>query len=191
MSTFQISETIETVAAIQFDMIECTVSFFKTKILFPYLTIFTESEEFFREVKISSEEEKSNTKSVPVRKKAGRGLFGHLYYVLSAVLMTNRELFFLLMVAVFTFGTTLIRKKAYDRDCYMPGRIRAGIMYYTSWILKFLTPWDRYLKSRVNEFDIARVKGFRGKGTRILNEVFGMRVFFMSIEESKLYTKAV
>ncbi|MFH1416479.1 MAG: hypothetical protein ABIH89_10395, partial [Elusimicrobiota bacterium] len=187
IQTLDYSGKIEQAAAAHFDVFRCTVSFVKARILYPYLSAFIKAETLLDGAGRRKETTVNKTvKPVPVRKKAGRGLFGHLYYVLSTVLMSNRELFFLLMVAVFTFGTTLIRKKAYDRD-YMPGRILAGIMYYTSWILKFLTPWDRYLKSRVNEFDIARVKGFRGKGTRILNEAFGMRVFFMSIEESKLY----
>jgi hypothetical protein len=158
LSTLQYHDKIETAATLQCSLVNQTVAFIKTKVIYPYLSAFIEIKNFAKDTPPVYPK-----KSVPLKQRKPIKIFQQLYYILGAVLATNRMIFwFLLIMAVWIWLGT--KKK-----------VSAEVSHCSTWIrgvADFLTPRDKYLKYLINQYDIEDIL----KKYKINNPHFGCMI---------------
>ncbi len=162
--------------------INCALSLLKTAFVYPSIAIL-EVNDFIKD--ISSAEDKAET--VPVNKKEqSNKTLKLLFLILSTMLVSNEKLFLMLLIMVFA-AICMGFKKTFNRDVriLMPPDIK----FYLWWRLKFLTPLQKCILNRSNEYDINLINMYGWalyacKKTRILL-MNRMRVFFMYVKMDK------
>ncbi len=179
LGSFQYSSKIESAAAIQINFFSNSVSFIKKYLIGPYLTCIMAGEPLkdFNTGKVTG---KGSNKTLPLRKTNNdrvNNVLHRICCVLSTLKETNR--FGFLLFLIITFIGLSVKFTKNRRINYRQIGIPDNARYYLNWILKFLNPREKYLKSRYNEYDIEHVVGFNGKRARTLNNIFGVRVFFV------------
>lgn len=182
LSTLQFSCDIEKAAAYQINLIKHTMTFVKTNLLIPYISSYIDINETF--LSFLNPVSDSRTPVKPISKKEKRGLFTNLYYILSTIAVINKKLLIVLLV---TFvGLSCISAKKHTADDYSM-RIRSCIKHYSYWVLDFLSPLDKSVQNRSNEYDIERIKDFFAEINRTLNNnIFGVRFFLCTNGTNKV-----
>ncbi|MBN2407990.1 MAG: hypothetical protein JXJ19_09880 [Elusimicrobia bacterium] len=171
------------------DLIKSAAAFVRTYLLYPYMSCFVDA----KNLPVKSGPLKGDTKRQPVKKE--NGIFRQLYMLLSMILVTNRTemivLFMISMAAAFMPVRGISESGYADEDIPV-------YSFYVSWILKFLSPLERFLDSLVNEYDMAHATGFTGEENRTLDIAFKVRFFFgingggdSRMIDKKIFIKAV
>ncbi len=127
--------------------INCAISLLKTAFVYPSIAIL-EVNDFIKDV--SSAEDKAET--VPVNKKEqSNKTLKLLFLILSTMLVSNEKFFLILLIMVFA-GICIGFKKTFNRDnrIFLPPDIK----FYLWWRLKFLTPLQKCILNRSDEYDI-------------------------------------
>lgn len=177
LGTLQVTNTMEAAAKYQVNLIESSVSFIKARILKPYLSVLVNIDSIDGFM-ATPEGSSGPLKAAPVREKRNNKLIQQIFFILSTVIITQKDLVFLL-IAVMALIASVSGSAICSKKDFIKTRMDFRMGYYISWILKFLNPLEKYLMNRSNEYDIEHVIGFPGKRTRTLNCMFGVRVFFM------------
>jgi hypothetical protein len=82
------------------------------------------------------------------KKKNSSGL---IFYLLSSLLVCNEKALIIFMLLIAVIFISEIKRTAIDyRSIFVP----PDIWYYRRWRLKFLTPIEKCIKNRADEFDI-------------------------------------
>lgn len=173
----QTTDRIKYAAAVQINILRTTLSFVRTHLLIPYLSSYIDTP-----VSMPGINTKKKPSPVPVKSSRSGRLFGRLYYIMSSMLIGSREILLFLLVVVACMSTDLLETARSTKPDMM---IIAKLRRYRRWILKFLTPKEKTVLTRDNEYDTARPYGLLWDFIRTLNNrLFGVR-FFLCINHEK------
>jgi hypothetical protein len=160
------------------------VSLLKTAILYPTLAIL-EVNEVIAEI-ASDNAEKNTASKIPVdtRQKENNNILNTLLFLMGGLIITGRRDIMIFMLGVVE-RIKNIYKGIFGSDYTYS--VLSWINSYRQRILKFLTPLQKCILNRSDEYDINPINIVLGgifiisqKVTRILNCIFGVRVIFFS-----------
>jgi hypothetical protein len=174
LSILQFSGKMEAVTAFHFNTAQSTLSFIKNYVVYPYVSCFIGIKTYVYDTNRSK---KPLIPAIPLKaKKACGKIFKQLFSLLNAIFINNRMSFLLIMIA-FTVGRFLFKVK-YFKEAFL--RFKDFILpnYYLVWISKFLSLNEKFLRVRLNEYDIERITGLGDRKNRILENEFSKYGFF-------------